>query len=239
MSQAINMVTIKVPKSKGKVNGKVVSKRRYVFYFVNALMQNALAPTPMSEINALSERIVDLVLRKAKPLDAVKISVSVKYSGYVRIADKVVGNYDFTITIHVKDKVISVYEIRRNFDDRLFDVRFRIPAYDNGFSDFADIANFVVNHNSVMPVFEIDNEFANIANYVMDYVMTYGKERKREINVYAYANSIREFLAFLNEYVDIFNDKELRDMVNKRYLYYWYRYLRNSGYFMVYHGGIE
>jgi len=233
------MVTIRIPKSKGKVDNRVVSKRRYVFYFVNALMENALTPVPKNEIHALSERITDLVLRKAGKMEIVKVTVSPKYCGYTKIADKTVGVYDFTLTIHVKDKVISVYEIKRNFDNRLFDIRFRAPRNNNDFANFVDIANFVRNHNSVMPRFDMPDNFADIANYVMDYVMTYGKERKREINVYAYANSIREFLAFLNQYTDIFNDRELRELIGKRYVYYWYRYLRNSGYFTVYHGGIE
>jgi len=225
------MVTIKVPKSKGKVNGKVVSKRRYVYYFVNALMQNALEPAPKNEINALSERIADLVLRKAKALDTVKVAVSVKYSGYVRIADKVVGNYDFTLTIHVKDKVISVYEIKRNFDNRLFDIGFRAPRNDNDFADFVGIVNYVSTINN----YDFWEEtFTGVVNYVVNNVRV-----KTRVNAYDISANVTEFLAFLNEYVDIFNDKELRELVGKRYVYYWYRYLRNSGYFTVYHGDIE
>ena len=225
------MVTIRIPKSKGKVDNRVVSKRRYVFYFVNALMRNALAPTPTSEINALSERIADLVLRKAKPLDTVKISVSTKYSGYMKIADKVVGNYDFTLTIHVKDKVISVYEIRRNFDNRLFDIRFRVPRNNDGFNDFVGIANFVSEINN----YDFWEEtFMGVVNYVVNNVRV-----KTRVNAYDISANVTEFLAFLNEYVDIFNDRELRELVGKRYVYYWYRYLRNSGYFVVYHGIYE
>jgi len=231
MSQAINMVTIKVPKSKGKINGKVVSKRRYVFYFVNALMENALAPAPKNEIHALSERITDLVLRKAGKMEIVKVTVSPKYCGYAKIGGKTIGVYDFTLTIHVKDKVISVYEIRRNFDERLFDVRFRIPAYDNGFSDFVGIANFV----SAINNYDFWEEtFANVVNYVVNNVRV-----KSRVNAYDIGANVTEFLTFLNEYVDVFNDKELRELVGKRYVYYWYRYLRNSGYFTVYHGDIE
>ena len=225
------MVTIRIPKSKGKVDNRVVSKRRYVFYFVNALMQNALAPTPKNEIHALSERIADLVLRKAKPLDTVKISVSTKYSGYMKIADKVVGNYDFTLTIHVKDKVISVYEIRRNFDNRLFDIRFRVPRNNNDFADFADIANFVSEINN----YDFWEEtFMGVVNYIV-----VNNRVKTRVNAYDISANVTEFLAFLNEYVDIFNDRELRELVGKRYVYYWYRYLRNSGYFVVYHGIYE
>jgi len=231
MSQAISMVTIKVPKSKGKINGKVVSKRRYVFYFVNTLMENALAPAPKNEIHALSERITDLVLRKAGKMEIVKVTVSPKYCGYAKIAGKTIGVYDFTLTIHVKDKVISVYEIRRNFDERLFDVRFRIPAYDNGFSDFVGIANFV----SAINNYDFWEEtFANVVNYVVNNVRV-----KSRVNAYDIGANVTEFLTFLNEYVDVFNDKELRELVGKRYVYYWYRYLRNSGYFTVYHGDIE
>jgi len=225
------MVTIRIPKSKGKVDNRVVSKRRYVFYFVNALMQNALAPTPKNEIHALSERIADLVLRKAKPLDTVKISVSTKYSGYMKIADKVVGNYDFTLTIHVKDKVISVYEIRRNFDNRLFDIRFRVPRNNNDFADFADIANYVSTINN----YDFWEEtFMGVVNYIV-----VNNRVKTRVNAYDISANVTEFLAFLNEYVDIFNDRELRELVGKRYVYYWYRYLRNSGYFVVYHGIYE
>ena len=225
------MVTIRIPKSKGKVDNRVVSKRRYVFYFVNALMRNALKPTPKNEIHALSERIADLVLRKAKPLDTVKISVSTKYSGYMKIADKVVGNYDFTLTIHVKDKVISVYEIRRNFDNRLFDIRFRVPRNNDGFNDFVGIANFVSEINN----YDFWEEtFMGVVNYIV-----VNNRVKTRVNAYDISANVTEFLAFLNEYVDIFNDRELRELVGKRYVYYWYRYLRNSGYFVVYHGIYE
>jgi len=225
------MVTIRIPKSKGKIDRRVVSKRSYVFYFVNALMENALAPAPKNEIHALSERITDLVLRKAGKMEIVKVTVSPKYCGYAKIGGKTVGVYDFTLIIHVKDKVISVYEIRRNFDERLFDVRFRIPAYDNGFSDFAGIANFV----SAINNYDFWEEtFANVVNYVVNNVRV-----KTRVNAYDIGANVTEFLTFLNEYVDVFNDKELRELVGKRYVYYWYRYLRNSGYFTVYHGDIE
>jgi len=231
MSGFLYQTTIRVPKSKGKINGKVVSKRSYVFYFVNALMRNALEPTPISEVNALSERITDLILRKSKALDVVRIAVSVKGCGYAKIAGKVIGVYDFTLTIHVRDKVISVYEIKRKFDDRLFDVRFRVPRNNNDFADFAFIANYV----SVIGNYDFWEEtFANIVNYVVNSVRV-----KPRVNAYDVSANVTEFLAFLNEYTDVFYDRELRDLVNKRFLYYWYRYLRNSGYFTVYRGDIE
>ena len=231
MSGFLYQTTIRVPKEKGKVDGKVVSKRRYVHYFVNALMRNALEPTPISEINALSERVTDLILRKSKALDVVRVAVSVKGCGYVRIAGKVVGVYDFTLTIHVRDKVISVYEIRRKFDDRLFDVRFRVPRSNDGFADFVGIANYV----SVIGNYDFWEEtFAGVVNYVVNNVRV-----KPKVNAYDISANVTEFLAFLNEYVDVFNDRELRELVGKKYVYYWYRYLRNSGYFTVYHGDNE
>jgi hypothetical protein len=231
MSQAINMTTVKIPRQKGKINGKVVSKRRYVFYFVNALMENALAPAPKNEIHALSERITDLILRKAGKMEIVKVTVSPKYCGYAKIGGKTIGVYDFTLTIYVKDKVISVYEIRRNFDERLFDVRFRVPRNNNDFADFVGIANFV----SAINNYDFWEEtFASIINYVVNNVRV-----KTRVNAYDISANVTEFLTFLNEYVDVFNDKELRELVGKRYVYYWYRYLRNSGYFTVYHGDIE
>jgi len=222
---------IRIPKSKGKVNGKVVSKRSYVYYFVNALMENALYPTPKNEIHGLSERIVDLILRKTKPLDTVRIAVSVKGCGYMRIAGKIIGVYDFTLTIHVKDKVISVYEIKRNFSKELFSVRFRVPRRNDGFGDFADIANYV----SAINNYDFWEEtFTGVVNYVVNSVRV-----KPRVNVCDISANVTEFLTFLNEYVDVFNDRELRELVGKRYVYYWYRYLRNSGYFTVYHGGNE
>jgi len=231
MSLAINTTVIRIPKSKGKINRRVVSKRSYVYYFVNALMENALEPTPKNEIHALSERITDLVLRKAKALDTVKVSVSAKYCGYTKIANKVVGVYDFVLTIHVRDKVISVYEVRRNFDDRLFDVRFRVPRNNNDFADFAGIANYV---GAINDYDFWEETFAGVVNYVVNNVRV-----KPRVNAYEISANVTEFLAFLNEYVDIFNDRELRELVGKKYVYYWYRYLRNSGYFTVYHGGNE
>ena len=235
MSMVVNTTEIRVPKSKGKVNGKVVSKRRYVYYFVNALMENALAPAPKNEIHALSERIADLVLRKAKALDTVKVTVSPKYCGYAKIGGKTIGVYDFTITIHVKDKVISVYEIKRKFSDNAFDIEFRVPRNDNDFADFVGIANFV----SAINNYDFWEEtFANVVNYVVKVTINNVRIKTR-VNAYDISANVTEFLTFLNEYVDIFNDKELRELVSKRYVYYWYRYLRNSGYFVVYHGDIE
>jgi len=231
MSQAINTTVIRIPREKGKVDGRVVSKRRYVFYFVNNLMENVLFPTPKNEIHALSERITDLVLRKAKALDTVRVSVSAKYCGYVRIAGKVVGVYDFTLTLHIENKVIAVYEVRRNFDEHLFDVRFRVPRNNNDFADFADIANYV----SAINNYDFWEEtFAGVVNYVVNNVRV-----KPKVNAYEIGANVTEFLAFLNEYVDVFNDRELRELVGKKYVYYWYRYLRNSGYFTVYHGDNE
>jgi hypothetical protein len=231
MSGFLYQTTIRVPKSKGKIDNKVVPKRRYVYHFVNALMENALEPTPKNEIHALSERIADLVLRKVGKMEIVKVTVSPKYCGYAKIGSKTVGVYDFVLTIHVKDKVISVYEIRRNFDDRLFDVRFRVPRNNNDFADFADIANYV----SAINNYDFWEEtFTGVVNYVVNNVRV-----KTRVSAYDISANVTEFLAFLNEYVDIFNDRELRNMVNKRYLYYWYRYLRNSGYFTVYHGDNE
>jgi hypothetical protein len=194
-------------------------------------MENALAPAPKNEIHALSERITDLILRKAGKMEIVKVTVSPKYCGYAKIGGKTVGVYDFTLTIHVKDKVISVYEIRRNFDERLFDVRFRVPRNNNDFADFVGIANFV----SAINNYDFWEEtFASIINYVVNNVRV-----KTRVNAYDISANVTEFLTFLNEYVDVFNDKELRELVGKRYVYYWYRYLRNSGYFTVYHGDIE
>ena len=231
MSGFLYQTEIRVPKSKGKVGGKVVSKRRYVFYFVNALMKNALEPTPISEINALSERITDLILRKSKALDVVRVAVSVKGCGYVKIMGKTIGVYDFTLMIHVRNKVVSVYEIKRKFSEELFSVRFRVPRESNDYDGFVGIANFV----STIGNYDFwDETFAGVVNYVVNNVRV-----KPRVNVYDINANVTEFLAFLNEYVDVFYDKELRDLVGKKYVYYWYRYLRNSGYFTVYHGDIE
>jgi len=239
MSQAINMTTVKIPRQKGKINGKVVSKRRYVFYFVNALMENALAPAPKNEIHALSERIADLVLRKAKALDTVKVSVFAKNCGYMKIMGKVVGVYDFVLTIHVKDKVIAVYEVRRSFNDRLFDVRFRVPRRNDGFNDFADIANYVINHNSVMPRFDMPNDFADIANYVVDYVMTYGKGRKRRVSDYHVITNFAKFIELLDMFHFAFLSQETTKLIGTKFTFLAYKYLKESGYFALSRGDIE
>jgi len=231
MSGFLYQTEIRVPKSKGKVGGKVVSKRRYVFYFVNALMKNALEPTPISEINALSERITDLILRKSKALDVVRVAVSVKGCGYVKIMGKTIGVYDFVLTLYIKDKAIAVYEIKRKFSEELFSVRFRVPRKSNDYDGFVNIANFV----SVVGNYDFwDESFAGVVNYVVNNVRV-----RSRVNAYDVSANVTEFLTFLNEYTDVFYDRELRDLVNKRYLYYWYRYLRNSGYFTVYHGDYE
>jgi len=231
MVLVVSTTEIRIPKSKGKINGRVVSKRSYVFYFINNLLRSVLEPTPINEINALSERITDLVLRKAKALDTVRIYVSTKYSGYVRIAGKIVGNYDFTLTIYIKDKVISVYEVRRNFDSRLFDVRFRIPRRNDDLSDFANIADFAKNHNSIMPRFDVPNDFVNIANYVMDYVRTYGKERKRSVSDYHVITNFARFVETLNMFHDSFLSSETTKLIGTKFTFLAYKYLKESGYF--------
>jgi len=239
MVQAINTTEIRIPKSKGKVNGKVVSKRSYVYYFVNALMESVLFPTPKSEIHGLSERIVDLILRKSKPLDMVRVTVSPKYCGYVRIADKVVGNYDFVLTIHVKDKVIAVYEVRRNFDSRLFDVRFRVPGNDNDFADFADIANYVSNHNSVVPTFDMPNDFVGVVNYVTEYVRQFGRDKHRRVSDYHVIVNFSRFVETLNMFHDSFLSAEVTKLIGTKFTFLAYKYLRDSGYFALSRGGIE
>jgi len=237
------MVTIKVPRSKGKINGKVVSKRRYVFYFVNTLMENALAPAPKNEIHALSERITDLVLRKAGKMEIVKVTVSPKYCGYAKIAGKTIGVYDFTLTIHVKDKVISVYEIRRNFNDRLFDIKFRAPnaikQYNENYADFVDIADFVVNHNSVMPRFDMPNDFADIANYVVDYAKAYGKIKPVRVSDYHVITNFAKFIELLDMFHIVFLSMETTKLVSTKFTFLAYKYLKESGYFALSRGDIE
>jgi hypothetical protein len=235
MSQAINMTTVKIPRQKGKVNGKTISKGKYVEYHVREWLRHNLGVITDRDLSELSSAIANLLIRVIGGGSEVKLSVVVKYNGVITIDSVKRSYFHFDLYIYVGDKRINVYTFIKKRPEIFVDNS--VDYFAN--SDFVDIANFVVYGNSVMPRFDMPDNFADIANYVMDYVMTYGKKRKREINVYAYANSIREFLAFLNEYTDIFNDRELRELIGKRYVYYWYRYLRNSGYFTVYHGDIE
>ena len=229
------MVTIRIPKSKGKIDRRVVSKGKYVEYHLREWLRHNLGVITDRDLSELSSAIANLLIRVIDGGNEVKLSVVVKYNGVITI-DRVKRSYfHFDLYVHIGDKRINVYTFIKKRPEIFVDNS--VDYFAN--SDFADIANYVINHNSVMPRFDMPNDFADIANYVVDYVMTYGKKRKREINVYAYANSIREFLAFLSEYTDIFNDRELRELIGKRYVYYWYRYLRNSGYFTVYHGDIE
>ena len=229
------MTTVKIPRQKGKVNGKVVSKGKYVEYHVREWLRHNLGVITDRDLSELSSAIANLLIRVIGGGSEVKLSVVVKYNGVITIDSVKRSYFHFDLYVYVGDKRINVYTFIKKRPEIFVDNS--VDYFAN--SDFVDIANFVVYGNSVMPRFDMPDNFADIANYVMEYVKAYGKERKREINVYAYANSIREFLAFLNEYVDIFNDKELRELVGKRYVYYWYRYLRNSGYFTVYHGDIE
>ena len=235
MSLVVNTTKIRIPKSKGKIDRRVVNKGKYVEYHLREWLRHNLGVINEIELDRLAKTITNLLVRIVGGDNVAMLSISFRYSGVIRASDMEKSYYNFDLSVYVNGKLIHVYQFIANRPEVYVDNS--VDYFAN--SDFVGIADFVVNHNSVMPRFDMPDNFADIANYVMDYVMTYGKERKREINVYAYANSIREFLAFLNEYVDIFNDKELRDMVNKHYLYYWYRYLRNSGYFTVYHGGIE
>ena len=231
MTQLVNTVEIRIPKSKGKLNGKVISKRLYVYHFVNSLLENVLSPAPVNEIHALSERITDLILRKAKPSDMVRITVSLKYTGYVRIAGKVIGNYGFVLTIYVKDKVISVYEIKRSFSERLFDIEFRVPRKDDGLIEFLNIANFVINHGNIMPSFEINDEFRAIANYVAEYVKVYGKSKPRKVSDYHVIVNFARFVELLNLFHETFLSQETTRLIGTRFTYLAYKYLRDSGYF--------
>jgi hypothetical protein len=243
MTQVVTVTEIRIPKSKGKIDNRVVPKRRYVYYFVNALMESVLYPTPKSEIHELSERITDLILKKARALDTVKVMVSLKYCGYVKITDKVIGVYDFVLTIHVRGKVVGVYEIKRKIDDKFFDVEFRVPRKNDVDNDFVNIANFVVNQNFVMPSFDLPNDFVNIANYVMDYVRAYGKERKRRVNDYVVMVNFARFVETLNMFHDSFLSGEITKLIGTKLTYLAYRYLRDSGYFayvsVINHGGSE
>jgi len=235
MSLVVNTTKIRIPKSKGKIDRRVVNKGKYVEYHLREWLRHNLGVINEIELDRLAKTITNLLVRIVGGDNVAMLSISFRYSGVIRASDMEKSYYNFDLSVYVNGKLIHVYQFIANRPEVYVDNS--VDYFAN--SDFVGIADFVVNHNSVMPRFDMPDNFADIANYVMDYVMTYGKERKRKINVYAYANSIREFLAFLNQYTDIFNDRELRELVGKRYVYYWYRYLRNSGYFTVYHGDIE
>jgi hypothetical protein len=235
MSLVVNTTKIHIPKSKGKIDRRVVSKGKYVEYHLREWLRHNLGVINEIELDRLAKTITNLLVRIIGGDNVAMLSVSFRYSGVIRVSDMEKSYYNFDLSVYVNGKLIHVYQFIANRPEIFVDNS--VDYFAN--SDFAGIADYVINHNSVMPRFDMPDSFMDIANYVTEYVKAYGKERKREINVYAYANSIREFLAFLNEYVDIFNDKELRRLVGTKYVYYWYRYLRNSGYFTVYHGDIE
>jgi len=235
MVQVINMTTIKIPRQKGKVNGRVISKGKYVEYHLREWLRHNLDVIADKDLDKLSNTIANLLIRVVGSGNVVTLYISVKYSGVVRVSNMEKSYYNFDLSIYVNGKLIHVYQFIANRPEVYLDNS--VDYFTN--SDFVSIANFVVNHSSVMPKFEVNNDFTAIVNYVTEYVKAYGKKYKRKVDVYAYADTIREFFTFLNTYVDVFNDKDLRELISKRYVYYWYRYLRNSGYFIIYHGDIE
>jgi hypothetical protein len=235
MSLVVNTTKIRIPREKGKVNGKVVSKGKYVEYHLREWLRHNLGVITDKDLNELSSAIANLLVRIADGGDVVTLYISFRYSGVVRVPGVEKSYYNFDLSIYVNGKLVHVYQFIAKRPEVF--VNNSVDYFAN--SDFAGIANFAINHNSVMPRFDMPSDFVDIANYVVEYVKAYGKERKRKVDVFAYTSSIREFFTFLNTYADVIYDKELRELVGKRLMYYWYMYLRNSGYFIIYRGNIE
>jgi hypothetical protein len=227
MTLAISTTEIRVPRSKGKVNGKTVSKGKYVEYHLREWLRSVMGVITEKDLGDLAETVTNLVLRYVDGGVEVKLKVVLRYCGVLSINGAKISYYNFDLGIFVGGKHVHTYQLVKKRPEVYVDN----SVDSDNYVDFAFIANYV----SVIGNYDFWEEtFANIVNYVVNSVRV-----KPRVNAYDVSANVTEFLAFLNEYTDVFYDRELRDLVNKRFLYYWYRYLRNSGYFTVYRGDIE
>jgi hypothetical protein len=235
MSLVINTTKIRIPREKGKVNGKVVSKGKYVQYHVMSFLRHNLGVITDRDLSELSSAIANLLIRVIGGDNEVKLSVVVRYNGVLTIDGAKRSYFHFDLYVYVGDKRINVYTFIKKRPEIFVDNS--VDYFANG--DFADIANFVINHNSVMPRFDMPDNFADIANYVTEYVKAYGKIKPRRVSDYVVAVNFAKFIELLDMFHIAFLSQETTKLIGTKFTFLAYKYLKESGYFALSRGDIE
>ena len=227
MSMVINTTKIRIPKSKGKIDRRVVSKGKYVEYHLREWLRHNLGVITDRDLSELSSAIANLLIRVIGGGNEVKLSVVVKYNGVITIDSVKRSYFHFDLYVYVGDKRINVYTFIKKRPEIFVDNS--VDYFAN--SDFADIANYVINHNSVMPRFDMPDNFADIANYVVDYAKAYGKTKPVRVSDYHVITNFAKFIELLDMFHYVFLSMETTKLVSTKFAYLAYRYLRDSGYF--------
>jgi len=235
MSLVVNTTKIRIPREKGKVNGKTVSKGKYVEYHLREWLRHNLGVITDKDLSELSSAIANLLIRVIGGGSEVKLSVVVKYNGVITIDNVKRSYFHFDLYVYVGDKRINVYTFIKKRPEIFVDNS--VDYFAN--SDFVDIANFVVNHNSVMPRFDMPNDFADIANYVVDYAKAYGKIKPVRVSDYHVITNFAKFIELLDMFHIVFLSMETTKLVSTKFTFLAYKYLKESGYFALSRGDIE
>ena len=229
------MVTIRIPKSKGKIDRRVVSKGKYVEYHLREWLRHNLGVITDRDLSELSSAIANLLVKTVDGGNEVKLSVVVKYNGVITI-DRVKRSYfHFDLYVHIGDKRINVYTFIKKRPEIFVDNS--VDYFAN--SDFADIANYVINHNSVMPRFDMPDSFMDIANYVVDYAKAYGKIKPMRVSDYHVITNFAKFIELLDMFHFAFLSQETTKLIGTKFTFLAYKYLKESGYFALSRGDIE
>jgi hypothetical protein len=239
MSLVVNTTKIRIPREKGKVNGKVVSKVKYVEYHLREWLRHNLGVITDRDLSELSGAIANLLIRVIGGGNEVKLSVVVKYNGVITIDGAKRSYFHFDLHVYVGDKRINVYTFIKKRPEIFVDNSVDSDSY----VDFANIANFVVNHNSVVPAFDMPNDFVDIANYVIEYAKAYGKNKPRRVSDYVVAINFAKFIELLDMFHIAFLSQETTKLISTKFTFLAYKYLKESGYFAyvnaINHGDIE
>jgi hypothetical protein len=235
MSLVVNTTEIRVPKSKGKVNGKVVSKGKYVEYHVKSFLRHNLGVITDKDLSDLAETVTNLLVKTVDSGNKVKLSIVIKYNGVITIDNVKRSYFHFDLYVYVGDKRINVYTFIKKRPEIFVDNS--VDYFANG--DFVDIADFVRNHSSVMPRFDMPDSFMDIANYVVDFAEKYHREKPRRVSDYVVMVNFSRFVETLNMFHDSFLSAEITKLIGTKYTFLAYKYLRDSGYFALSRGGIE
>ena len=239
MTLAIVETEIRVPKSKGKVDGKVVSKGKYVEYHLREWLRSVIGIITDRDLNDLAETVTNLVLKHVGGGVDVRLKVVLRYCGVLNVNGAKFSYYNFDLGIFVGGKHVHTYQLIKKRPEVYVDNH--VDYFGN--SDFTDIANFVSNHNGVVPVFDVPNDFKVIVDYVIEFAKAYGKSKPRRVSDYVVTINFAKFIELLNTFHDSFLSGEITKLIGTKFTFLAYKYLRDSGYFAyvfaVGHGNYE
>jgi len=227
MVLAISTTEIRVPRSKGKIDGKTVPKGRYVEYYVRNWLRSVIEVITDKDLGDLAETVTNLVLKHVDSGNEVRLKVVLRYCGILSVNGVKVSYYNFDLGVFVNGKHVHTYQLIKKRPEVFVDNH---VDYFAG-SDFADIANFVVYGNSVVPVFDVPNDFAVIANYVVEYVRQFGRNKTKKVSDYHVIVNFARFVETLNMFHDSFLSAEITKIIGTKLTFLAYKYLKESGYF--------